>query len=139
MSYRAKIHECLDADSRVTDLIGAGTSLRHYPERAPQAPVVPYVVSNEIAANAQTTHGSATDPEDTMDEVLLQFTCLAATVAEADALRTALRAALLEDTSDILSAAHIVVTAPQARFLTEDEVDLHGAQLDLTIFHNPST
>lgn len=135
MSYRNAIHSCLLADSRVTDLIGAADACRHYPERAPQAARMPYVVSNEIAGDPHTTHGPA---EDVMDEVLLQFTCLAETAAAAEAVRSAVRAALLEDVNDILAASHVVVTAPQTRFLTDDEVERHGAQLDLTVFHNPS-
>lgn len=138
MSYRNAIHACLLADSRVTDLIGPDVACRHYPERAPQGPTAPYVVSNEIAGDAHTTHGTEDDTEDTMDEVLLQFTCLAATVAQAEAVRAAVRAALMEDANDILAASHIVVTAPQLRTLNEDEVYLHAAQLDLTVFHNPS-
>lgn len=139
MSLRASIHACLLSDTRVTDLIGNGDGFRHYPERARQGVAAPYLVSNEIAGDALTSHGRPGDPEDTMDETLVQFTAVAETVAQAVALRTAVRAAILEDVGGVLAAAKIVATAPVTRFATVDQVEQHGAQLDITFFHNPNT
>lgn len=55
---RDSIHSCLLADSRVTDLIGAGTLCRHYAERAQQGPTLPFAVSNEITGLPASTHGT---------------------------------------------------------------------------------
>lgn len=139
MSLRTTIHAVLAADGDVTALIGAEGRLRHYPERAPQGAALPYLISNEITGTPLETHGTASDTEDTLDETDIQFTAFAETVAETLALRAAVRAAFLEDAAGLLAAAHIVVCNPVTRFTAADEVDLHGAQLDLTFFHNPNT
>lgn len=140
MALRAKIHECLLADTRVTALIGSGVDCRHYPERAPIGVLAPYVVDHHISSVANTTHGQPGDTEDTMDETLIQHNCFGETVESADALRLALRQALLEDTNGILAAAHIVVTDPTQRNDPDEEVaKMYAAQLDLTYFHNPNT
>jgi len=139
MSLRTSIHATLLAAGDVTALIGAGALCRHYPGRVPHNPDYPFVVSSEIASDAQETHGTATDAEDTLDETLMQFSCYAPTLAVALAVRAAVRAAFLDDDSAILATAHIVVTSPQTRELYEDAADLHCAQLDLTFFHNPQT
>lgn len=139
MSLRAAIHSVLAADTDVGALIGAGEACRHYPERAAQEVEVPFVVSSEIAGDPHVTHGQPGDAEDTMDETQIQFTCFADTVAAAIAVRSAVRAALLNDAGGIFAAAHIVVTSPTTRFSTVDEVETHGAQLDVTFFHNPNT
>lgn len=143
MSLRTAIHAALQASTAVTDILGTGSSIRHYAGRLPQAPEVPFAVSYEITSVAQETHGAATDAEDTLDETLLQFSCYAETLTAALALRGAIRAALLDPTETaaaaILRAAGIVVTAPETREQYEAGVDLHCAQLDLTFFHNPNT
>lgn len=139
MSLRASIHACLKADTGVLALIPHGADIAHFPERAPQPAPSSYVVSNEITGIAQESHGIPDDAEDTMDETEIQFTCFAGTVSDASALRSAIRNALLNDDNGILSDAHIVVASPVTRFVSEDDVSLHGAQLDLTFFHNPNT
>lgn len=139
MPLRTSIHDCLKADSRVTDLIGAGDACRHYPAQAPQSVAFPFVVSFEIYGQGISTHGLPNDPEDSMDESQLQFSCYAHTAEGATALRSAIRAALLEDTDDVLSTARIVVTAPETRETYEEDLALYCAQLDLTFFHNPNT
>ncbi len=137
MSLRTVIHSVLLADAAVVALIGDGEACRHYPERAPQNPDDTYLVSNEVTGTAAQTHGSATDAEDTLDETTMQFTAIAGTVAAAIALRLAVRAALMNPANALLVAARIKVTSPEMRFTTADEIDRHGAQLDLTFFHNP--
>lgn len=138
-SLRSVIHAALAADARVTALLGLGEELRHYPERAPQGAALPYLVSNEVSGVAATTHGVEGDPEDTLDQTQIQFTAFGASVSDSIAVRAAVRAALVEDVAGLLAAARVVVASVFTRFLAADEVGLHGAQLDLTFFHNPST
>ena len=139
MPLRNSIHSCLLADTRVTDLIGTGSACRHYPRRAPQGAAAPYVVSQKIAGRPEQTHGTPGDAEDTMEEALVQFSCIAATGDAADALCLAVRKAIMEDVGQVLATAHITATSPDTRDAEEDAVDLHVAQVDITFFHNPQT
>lgn len=139
MPVRVSVHACLAADVALGAIIGLGVECRHYAERAQQGIAGSYVVSNHITSQAQTTHGQPGDAEDTMDETDLQFSCIASTAAEAIALRSAVRAALVNDTNGILATAKIVVTAPQERMFPQDDIDAYVAQLDLTFYHNPQT
>lgn len=143
MSLRVTIQTAILAATSVTDIIGTGTSCRHYAGRVPQSPTLPFVVSYEITSNGEDTHGSPEDAEDTLDQTILQFSCYAENLTTALSLRLALRAALLDPTvtapASVLDDADVVVTSPQTREQHEEGIDVHCAQLDLTFFHNPNT
>jgi hypothetical protein len=118
--------------------------IRHFPVRAPQGTVLPYLVSQHIASTPAQTHGTGTDGEDTMDESLVQFTAVADDPDQAAALIAAVRAAFMDpavnaDSRALLDAAHIVVTNPEVREVPADELEGMAPQLDLTFFHNPAT
>lgn len=143
MALRTVIHDTLSASTAVTDLLGSGASLRHYPVRAPQGVTIPYLVSQIVASRAESTHGSGSDGEDTLDETLVQFTCLAATNDAALAVLVTVREAFMDPTVSasraVLDTARVVCTGPELREGDADEVEGLLPTLELTFFHNPST
>lgn len=120
-----------NATSAVAALVGNAI----YPVEAAQ--VLPnsgrYIVYQQIASNAATTHGHPGNAEDTLDETIYQFSCYAPTAKDARAIRRALRSDLLYPTA----MTGIIVTRPVERTGDEPEVDLKRADLDVTVFHNP--
>ncbi len=133
------LQQCLAADEVHSAIIGAGAACRHYPKRAPQDAVVPYVVSHVIVSSAQTTHGVPGDPEDVLDEALVQFDPYADTSDGAEALSRAVRNAVLNDTAGVLATAKVVVTAVSVSEDVEDHVHLFKGRVEGTFFHNPQT
>ena len=119
--------------SATNALVGA----RVYPVTAAQGVQTAgsYVVFQQIASDPKETHGITDDAEDTLDETTYQFSCYAATLKAAKAIRRALR-------SDLLYPGALTgrtVCSPVERTGDEPEVAIQRADLDLTFFHNPLT
>lgn len=121
-----KIYDKLAATSAVTAL----TSTRIYPQDAPQAPTVPYVIFEEVASSTIETH----DDDLTLDRTTVQFTCISKTSREAADLRWKVRAALCA----VGALSGVKVSSPLSRQSYVEPIKAFSAQLDLSFWHNPS-
>lgn len=127
----AKIYTLLSTDIDVVALAGDRTQ----PAKGKQSPIYPQVVWQLIVSEAQTTHDGDEETDGGLDRTDLQFSCWADTEFDANALRKAVRTALMRRGA----MEGVKVNSPVERTFLEQEVEKHNAQLDLTFWHNPNT
>ena len=124
MTVDTDIYTTLSGAAAVTAL----AALRLYPGRAPQDSALPYVVWVRVATTGDAAHDVTTDPG--LYRSSFQFTVLAETIAEVDALIEQVRIALL--TADAVGHASSLDTR---RDIYESVADLYRADLDITFWH----
>ncbi len=110
---------------------------RVYAVTAPQGSIEvgEYVVYQQIGSSPFETHGTSESAEDTQDECLVQFSCYARTAKLARALRRAVRNDLL--VPGVMEG--VKVASPDEREADEPAINAKRADLDLSLFHDPST
>lgn len=133
MTLDEKIVACLSAStSQTLALVGE----RVYNGEAIQGVQLggSYVVFEQIYSDPAETHGGVADPEDSLDGTLYQFSCYGSNLLAAKALRKAVRSDLLA----IGALPGVKVCTPIERTGDEPEIKLKRADLDVTMFHNPT-
>lgn len=122
MTPSAAIVATLDAATAVTAIVGT----RIYSIDAPDDPVAPYVVFQQIGANPGASHDGPTGATERM----FQFACFASTAKGARALRDAVSAAL--DGVEI-GNGDIPTLEDEREFEADEAAGLYRADADFSV------
>lgn len=118
--------DLLKAAAPVTAICGS----RIFPDTAPDRVTHPYIVYSELSTNPEDSH----DDCNGLDASEIQFACYAPDTLTATTLRQAVRAALTAPGA----LPGVVVTQPQSRTISADELSLANAILEVTFMHRPT-
>lgn len=114
------------AGSETAALLGSGDTCRLYPGHAPAVTPMPYAVTTLVSGTEVMTHGRSAD----LEESVVQFSCIAATHAEALALLAAIRADL--QAADLGDGFF-------CRSGFTESIDAHVLIVEVTFWNQPAT